>query len=217
MSKHFILIGYGDVGRSITAALEKAHVFFVVIDKNEAKLKDRGFEYYVGNGTDEEILRRAGLTNASTVIIVLNNDDDIIFATLIARNINPHCIILARANSTKSIDKIYRAGADYVASLSIVAGQMLANIAIGHEEDSILMLEGLEIGKHQITAASPLAGKSITDAGIRSRIGCTIIGIEENGKTTTDIDPSIILREGMTLAIIGNSEQISKFKEEYDR
>ena len=217
MRKHFILIGYGDVGRSIASALEKAHVFFVVIDKNEAKLKDRGFEYYAGNGTDEEILRRAGLTNASTVIIVLNNDDDIIFATLIARNINPHCIILARANSTKSIDKIYRAGADYVASLSIVAGQMLANIAIGHEEDSILMLEGLEIGKHQITAASPLAGKSITDAGIRSRIGCTIIGIEENGKTTTDIDPSIILREGMTLAIIGNSEQISKFKEEYAR
>lgn len=217
MRKHFILIGYGDVGRSIAAALEKAHVFFVVIDKNEGKLKDRGFEYYVGNGTDEEIIRRAGLTNASTVIIVLNNDDDIIFATLIARNINPHCIILARANSTKSIDKIYRAGADYVASLSIVAGQMLANIAIGHEEDSILMLEGLEIGKHQITAASPLAGKSITDAGIRSRIGCTIIGIEENGKTTTDIDPSIILREGMTLAIIGNSEQISKFKEEYAR
>lgn len=217
MRKHFILIGYGDVGRSIASVLEKAHVFFVVIDKNEVKLKERGFEYYVGNGTDEEILRKAGLTNASTVIIVLNNDDEIIFATLIARNINPHCIILARANSTKSIDKIYRAGADYVASLSIVAGQMLANIAIGHEEDSILMLEGLEIGKHQITAASPLDGKSIADAGIRSRIGCTIIGIEENGRTTTDIDPSIILREGMTLAIIGNSEQISKFKEEYAR
>lgn len=217
MRKHFILIGYGDVGRSIASVLEKAHVFFVVIDLNESKLKDKGFEYYVGNGTDEEILRRAGIKNASTVIIVLNNDNDIIFATLIARNINPHCIILARANGTRSIDKIYRAGADYVASLSIVAGQMLAHIALGHEEDSILMLEGLEIGKHQITVGSPLAGKSIADAGIRSRIGCTIIGIEENGKTTTDIDPSIILKDGMTLAIIGNNEQISKFREEFAR
>ncbi len=214
MQKQYILIGYGDVGRSIVSALEKAHVHFVVIDMNEAKLKDRGFDYYVGNGTDEKILIKAGLRNASTVIIVLNNDDDIIFATLIARNINPHCIILARANTTKSIDKIYRAGADYVASLSIVAGQMLAHIAIGHQQDSILMLEGLEIGKHRITADSHLAGKTISDTGIRSRIGCTIIGIEENGKSTTDIDPSITLREGMTLAIIGNSEQISKFKKE---
>jgi Trk K+ transport system NAD-binding subunit len=217
MRKHFILIGYGDVGRSIAVVLEKAHVYYVVIDTNEAKLKDKGFEYHVGNGTEEEILRQAGLTNASTVIIALNNDDDIIFTTLIARNVNPHSIILARANSTKSIDKIYRAGADYVASLSIVAGQMLAHIALGHEEDSILMLQGLEIGKYQITPGSSLAGKSIADAGIRSRIGCTVIGIEENEKTTTDIDPSIILREGMTLAIIGNSDQISKFKKEYER
>ncbi|MCX9083731.1 MAG: NAD-binding protein [Candidatus Methanoperedens sp.] len=215
MTKKYILIGFGDVGRSISSVLEKAHVGFVVVDKNEAKLKDRGFNYFVGNGTDEGILIKAGLKYATTVIIVLNNDDDIIFATLIARNINPHCIILARANTTKSIDKIYRAGADYVASLSIVAGQMLAHIAIGHQQDSILMLEGLEIGKHRITRDSHLAGKSIADAGIRSRIGCTIIGIEVNGKTSTDIDPSIILREGMTLAVIGNSEQISKFKEEY--
>ncbi|MFZ3382563.1 MAG: NAD-binding protein [Candidatus Methanoperedens sp.] len=217
MKKHFLLIGYGDVGRSIAEVLEKAHIYYVVIDTNEAKLKDKGFEYHIGNGTDEEILRKAGLTSASTVIIALNNDDDIIFTTLIARNVNPHSIILARANSTKSIDKIYRAGADYVASLSIVAGQMLAHIALGHEEDSILMLQGLEIGKYLITPGSPLAGKSIADEGIRSKIGCTVIGIEEKGKTTTDIDPSTILGEGMTLAIIGNSDQISKFKKEYER
>lgn len=217
MRKHFILIGYGDVGRTIASVLEKAHVYYVVVDNNESKLKDRGFEYYVGNGTDEEILRKAGLANASTIIIALNNDDDIIFATLIARNINPHSIILARANSARSIDKIYRAGADYVASLSIVAGQMLAHVALGHEEDSILMLQGLEIGKHKITAGSYLDGKSIADVGIRSKIGCTIIGIEKDGTTTTYIDPRTILTESMTLAIIGNSEQIEKFKEEYGK
>lgn len=102
-----------------------------------------------------------------------------------------------------------------MASLSIVAGQMLAHIALGHEEKTIMMLEGLEISRHRVTSVSPLAGKTIAEAKIRSRIGCTIIGIEENGKTTTEIDPSMTLREGMTLAIIGNKEQISKFREEY--
>ncbi len=213
--KRFILIGYGDVGRSIAQVLEKAHVNFIVIDKNEAKLKGKGFDFVAGDAADEEILKRAGVQTASTVIVVLNNDTDIIFTTLVTRNLNPHSIILARANTTKSIDKIYRAGADYVASLSIVAGQMLAHIALGHEEETIMMLEGLEIARHHVTSDSPLMGKTIADAKIRSRIGCTIIGIEENGKTTTDIDPSITVRDGMTLAIIGNSEQISKFKEEY--
>ncbi|MFZ2411438.1 MAG: TrkA family potassium uptake protein [Candidatus Methanoperedens sp.] len=215
--KRFILIGYGDVGISIAQVLEKAHVNFVVIDKNEAKLKGKGFDFVAGDAADEEILKRAGVQTASTVIIVLNNDADIIFTTLITRNLNPHSIILARANTTKSIDKIYRAGADYVASLSIVAGQMLAHIAIGREEENIMMLEGLEIARHHITSGSPLVGKTIADAKIRSSIGCTIIGIEENGNTTTDVDPSIIIRDGMTLAIIGNCEQISKFKEEYAR
>lgn len=213
--KRYILIGYGDVGRSIAQVLEKAHINFVVIDKNEAKLKGKGFDFVAGDAADEEILKSAGVQTASTVIIVLNDDADIIFTTLIARNINPHCIILARANATKSIDKIYRAGADYVASLSIVAGQMLARIALGHEEETIMMLEGLEIARHHVTSGSPLVGKTIADAKIRSRIGCTIIGIEENGRTITDIDPSIVVREGMTLAIIGNCEQISKFREEY--
>lgn len=40
-------------------------------------------------------------------------------------------------------------------------------------------------------------------------------GIEEDGKTTTDIDPSIVVKEGMTLAVIGNREQITRFREEY--
>jgi len=215
MKKHFILIGYGDVGRSIAEFLEKAHVSFVVIDKNEAKLKGKGFEYVVGEATDEENLKKADVQNASAVIIVLNNDADIIFTSLIVRNLNPHCIIIARANLIKSIDKIYRAGADYVASLSIVAAQMLAHIAIGHREETIMMLEGLEISHYKVTSGSPVVGKTIAEAGIRSRTGCTIIGIEENGKTSTDIDPAIILKEGMTLAIIGNSEQIARFREKY--
>lgn len=92
MDKHFILIGYGDVGRRIAQVLERAHVNFVVVDKNEMKLKDKGFKYVTGDATDEEILKRADLKNAATVIIVLNNDTDIIFTSLIARNLNPHCI-----------------------------------------------------------------------------------------------------------------------------
>src|SRR3990172_1824130 len=238
MRKHFILIGYGDVGHSIASVLKDAHLSFIVIDKNEEKLKDKGFDYIAGDAIDEELLKRAGISNASTVIIVLNNDDDIIFTTLIVRNLNPHSIILTRANTTKSIDKIYRAGADYVASLSIlagrrlpnlilgmretrdyvesviiVAGQMLAHIILGHEEDTIMMLEGLEIARYNVTKDSQVVGKSVAEAKIRSKIGCAIIGIEENGKTTTDIDPSIILKEGMKLAIIGNCEQIEKFKD----
>lgn len=216
MDRHFILVGYGDVGRRIAMVLKDAHLSFVVIDRNEEALKNAGFEYVAGDATDEKVLKTAGIQDASTVIIVLNNDADVIFATLIARNVNPHCIIMARANAVQSIDKIYRAGANYVASLSIVAGQMLARIALKHEEEeTITMLEGLEIERYHITPGSSLAGKRIAETGIRAGTGCTIIGIEEEGKIMTDIDPSIVIREGMTLALIGHCEHVSKFREKY--
>lgn len=218
MDKHFILVGYGDVGRGIARFLKERHLSFVVIDENEAKLKDKGFDYVAGNAVDEEVLVKAGMQDASTVIIVLNNDEDIIFTTLVARNINPHSIIIARANATQSVVKIYRAGADYVASLSIVAGQILARIVFENEkEETITMVEGLKIEKYHVTEKSPLIGKNITETGIRSRTGCTVIGIEENGNTSTDISPDVIIKDGMTLALIGNDDQVLKFKDKYGR
>lgn len=57
--------------------------------------------------------------------------------------------------------------------------------------------------------------ESIAESKIRTNTGCTIIGIEDNGNTITDIEPSIIFKEGMKLAIVGNCEQISKLKDEY--
>ncbi|MBE0521593.1 MAG: TrkA family potassium uptake protein [Candidatus Methanoperedenaceae archaeon] len=215
MRKHIILVGFGDVGSRIAKVLKDAGAIFVVVDRNEAKLKDKDFEYVAGDATDENVLKQAGLEKASSVIIVMNDDNDIIFTTLIARNINPHSVIIARANALQSIDKIYRAGADYVASLSILAGQMLAKIILGNEDETIMMFQGLEIERYPVTPGSRLSGKTIAESQLRSRMGCTVIGIEENGKTTTYINPEMVMKEGMTLAVIGNREQISRFQQEY--
>ncbi|MFQ6073464.1 MAG: potassium channel family protein, partial [Methanosarcinales archaeon] len=117
---HIIILGFGDVGKQIARVLQstkvQTKVNFIVVDKEESKLKDSGYNYVIGNATDEETLKKAGILKASTLIIVLNKDTDVIFATLVARNLNPYLIILARANTYKSIDKIYKAGANCVAS-----------------------------------------------------------------------------------------------------
>jgi len=46
---------------------------------------------------------------------MLNKDPDVIYSTLLIETFNPSTFIVARANRTKSAEKIYRAGADYVA------------------------------------------------------------------------------------------------------
>jgi voltage-gated potassium channel len=218
---HLVVLGYGDVGKSIVNELSEGPFRFVVIDSNEKVFENVEFEHIVGNGSDEEVLVAAGVKTASFVFVALNDDTNVIFATLISRGLNPGATIVARANSVKSIDKIYKAGADYVGSLSIVAGQMLAKMSadcigkVCRIDEDIMLYEGIEIEKHHIEKGSPLDRKSIEDLDLEKKIGCTIIGIEREGFVSISINKQTVLHAGDTIAVGGSSKQIAEFKEKY--
>lgn len=222
LKNHVIVLGYGDVGRRVVRRLASSGVLFVVVDTNENIFGDVDFPYIIGDATSESTLKKAGIEYASTVIVTLASDPKIIFAILVARKLNHNCIILARANDIPSIDKMYKAGADYVASLSIVAGQMLGRIAVlpsdhSLREETIMMYEGIEIEKYTISATSPMAGKTLAELNLRSTIGCTVIGMQAGDKTISEIDPHIPIEEGTTVAVLGDIEQIEKFHENFVR
>lgn len=218
---HLVVLGYGDVGKSIVNELSEGPFRFVVVDSNEKVFENVEFEHLVGNGSDEEVLVAAGVKSASFVFVALNDDTNVIFATLISRSLNSGATIVARANSVKSIDKIYKAGADYVGSLSIVAGQMLAKMSancIGKScriDEDIMLYEGIEIEKHHIEKGSFLDKKSIEDLDLEKEIGCTVIGIEREGFVTININKQTVLHAGDIIAVGGSSKQISEFKEKY--
>jgi len=210
---HTVVVGYGDVGRSIVPELVDAEVEFTVVDKNEDALLGQGFGYVVGDGASEEVLMSAGIASASTVIIALNTDTDAIFATLVARTLAPDAIILVRANAP-ICGKIYRAGADYVASLSIVVGQMIAKLAISEQKEDVVMLyEGIAIEKYHVKKGSSFAGKTLEELDLRSKVGCTVIAIEKDEKTIIDLHGNTVIEADSILAIVGSREQIRKFEE----
>ncbi len=210
---HTVVVGYGDVGRSIVYELVDADVEFTVVDKNEDAVKGRGFDYVAGDGESEEVLMRAGIASASTVIIALNTDTDTIFATLVARTLAPDAIILVRANAP-ICGKIYRAGADYVASLSIVVGQMIAKLAISEQKEDVVMLyEGIAIEKYHVEKGSSFVGKTLEELDLRSKVGCTVIAIEKDEKTIIDLHGNTVIEADSILAIVGSREQIRKFEE----
>ncbi len=218
---HLVVLGYGDVGKSIVNTLSGGPFRFVVVDSNERVFENVDFEYLIGNGSDEEILIAAGVKTASFIFVALNDDTSVIFATLISRSLNPETTIVARANSVKSIDKIYKAGADYVGSLSIVAGQMLAKMTancVGKSckiDEDIMLYEGIEIEKHRVEKGSFLENKLIEDLDLENKIGCTIIGIERGNLVITTITRRTAIKAGDTIAVVGSNKQISEFKERY--
>ncbi|QLC49755.1 TrkA family potassium uptake protein [Methanolobus zinderi] len=219
---HLIVLGCGDVGKRVIETLQHAGINFIVVDSDPDKLENADFEHIIGNATEEDILMDAGIETASEVIITLNDDTDVIFATLIARGLNPKSTIISRANSYRSIDKIYKAGADYVASLSIVAGQMLARMtshcleaACKKMDEDIMLYEGIDIEKHHVTGGSNLNGKTVEELNLRKSVGCTIIGIERGEEIITDILPSTTIEENDVIAVVGGKEEINLFKEKY--
>lgn len=203
---HFLILGAGDVGRRIAALLKERDIPYRVVDLKGIP----NLPIVEGDATKEEVLLRAGISEAAVVLVALNSDLHNIFATLIARNLNSEVPIIARANAEETIDKLYKAGADFVMSLSVIAGRMLAGKVLkGHE--FITLSEGLKITRTSVDRR--MAGRSISEVGIRKRTGCTLIAVQDGDKMVPNPAPAEVLKKGDVLYLLGNSSQVCRIDE----
>ncbi len=118
MRNHIILCGYGNVGSLIADSLGMRNV--VVIDRDETKLneaRDKGFNTTPGDSTNSETLKNANIDNAKAIIVALNSDPDAVYTILAAKELNRDIEVYARSNEKGSLNKMKRAGANYVICL----------------------------------------------------------------------------------------------------
>ncbi len=159
----------------------------------------------MGNAEDEATLREAHIEDAKFFIIALNDDDLNIFTTLIARDLNPEIRILARANEPESVHKLYRAGADFVALLPTIGGQIIGGIVLSDIVHVILNLpNGQTVVRKQVRKSW---GK--TTGWIERKAGVRIIGIEGRSRSVVKPDPEEILREGDAVIAVGNPSDLT--------
>jgi Trk K+ transport system NAD-binding subunit len=201
-----VVIGYGQVGQTVSAELEEAGLPYTVIDKEDIDGAD-----VVGDATDPETLAAAGVEEAGTVILALPDDTTTEFATLVIRDLAPGTQILARVEEQANISKTYRAGADYVLSLARVTGHMSASQLLGNREVESLEQQ-VDIVRQQIPA---LGGLTIGEANIRDRTGCTVIAIEREENFVTDIGPGVTIQPEDELVVVGTNEAINAFDREF--
>jgi len=197
-----VIAGFGDVGAGAYQELHASGVSCIVVDSKQQEV-----EQVVGNAEDEDVLKKARIEEARFCVVALNDDNVNIFTTLMARNLNPVIRILARANEPASVEKLYRAGADYVALLPMIGGQTIARIILADTVTILLELPNsdLVILKHvQTTYPKPLRWY-IRKTGVR------IIGIEGPGRSVVAPGPEEILTEGDAVIAVGNTEQLKKF------
>ncbi|USZ69770.1 NAD-binding protein (plasmid) [Halorussus salilacus] len=197
-----IVVGYGEVGSTVGEELAGAGVSYTAVDIEDAPGVD-----VVGDATDPETLVEAGIEDARTVVLTLADDTLTGFATLVVRDLDPDVEVLARAEETENVRKIYRAGADYVLALSTVSGRMLASTIL-EDEEVLSMDEQVEIVR---TTAPKLAGRTLAEADVRARTGCTVIAVERDGEVVTDLGPEFRLQRDDDVVIAGTDESVGRF------
>jgi len=169
--------------------------------------KPQGIEQVVGNAEDEGVLKSARIEDARFCIVALNDDDVNIFTTLMARNLNPVIRILSRANNPASVQKLYRAGADYVALLPMIGGQTIARIVLEGYVTILLDLPNGEIVvMKRVTRAHPWSVERYFH-----RSGVRIIGIESPNRCIVAPRPEEVLMTGDDVIAVGDTEQLKKF------
>ena len=224
LKSHIVVCGYGKTGTEIIEELKKLKQRFVIIEKDEHKvdeLKERGELVLFGDATEDEILEKAGVSNASGLIASLPNDADNVYVVLTAREMNPSLRIIARSIDDQSCKKLRRAGADKVVSPYSIAGRRMARLLLtpGIVDFLEVMVQSseleLKIEEVVLQEGSPFVNKQLRESNIKAETkGAMVIGIKKNdGKVTVNPPGEMMLKAGVTLYIIGNNAQIKKICE----
>jgi voltage-gated potassium channel len=224
LNGHYILCGYGRVGRQVAREFARDGVPFVVVDQNPQIIEEclaEGYLALLGEASDDDVLEEAGVQRARGLVAAVDSDAENVFVVLSARKLNPKLNIVARASSEESAAKLEIAGADRTLSPYAVGGRRLASLAT-----QPLIVDFLDVvtrGEHGIEFRleefgvpedSFIAGRTIGELRIAERTGAIILATR-NKEGTFDTAPSATdrIRAGDTLIVLGTREQISSLNQ----
>jgi Trk K+ transport system NAD-binding subunit len=211
-----LIIGAGKVGHAAARALIRRGVPVHAIDRTDdalAPLRDEGVTTFAGDAADRTVLNRAGLSEAASVLLTTNDDAMNIYLAVYCRRLNPALRIVSRITHERNVEAIHRAGADFVLSYTTLGVEAVISLLRGYE--LVVLGEGVEL--FSIAVPKPLRGKRLSQSGIGSGTGMSVVALEHDGQLVTQLTGETPLREGTTLLMLGSLEQRRKFGELFEK
>ncbi len=231
LKNHVIVCGFGKNGQKACEEFLKDDIPFVVIEKDldlfkeewESFANHKNISYVVGDATQDEILRAAGIDRASALITTLPSDADNVFVTLTARQLSSQIQIIARANESSAESKLLRAGADKLVRPDLIGGIYMANLVIRPEVVEFLdMISGtgklkLEEFEYQ-DFKDDYKDHSIIDLDIRNKTGASIMGFKDADQGfMINPNPHTKISPGDVMIVLGTKDQILNFAAYYTK
>jgi voltage-gated potassium channel len=219
---HYIVCGYGRIGRVLCRNLMKKPVDLVVIEQNldTVPVMDAdGVLYLAGDAADETMLIKAGIQYAKGLVAVLATDTDNVFLVLTARQLNPSLNIIARAGRSESKSKLRAAGADKVESPYEMGAASMAQRILRPTVTSFLELAlahrrtDIQMEEIPIARDCPLVNVMLKDSGIRQQFNLIIVAIKKSDERM-HFNPSFetVLEVGDTLIAVGEGGNLQRLE-----
>jgi voltage-gated potassium channel len=225
LNRHVILCGFGRNGQQAARTLKNHNMPFVVIEKHESLLEKAlpmfpELIYLIGDATDDEVLKRAGIEKAIALITALPVDADNVFIVLSARALNPKIQIISRASEDGSYPKLKKAGADNIIMPDKIGGSHMATLVskpdviefmdfLSSEDGESLNMESVPVDflPHEIR------NKSLKEVMEWNKTGVSCLGIKnKEGKFIINPPGETHVTEGCKVIVFGTRTQIAKMK-----
>lgn len=217
-SRHFIVCGYGRMGSTLCEYLHSRRQPFVVIDQDEKVLDDnfrqQKWLFVLGDSSQDETLKRAGIHRARGLTTVLPTDADNLYVVLSARLLNSAIPIVARASDDRAAQKMMQAGATRVMNpFSSGAIRMARFMLAPSIENFVEVTEShgvdWEIADVQVPETSVLVGQKLSETGLRDS-GIMLLGVcRMSGEKFFPPPGNLIIEPGDKLFAFGNSEGVA--------
>ena len=201
-----VILGGGRVGRATARALSVRDVDYRIVEVLPERVRDPQ-KYVIGNAAQLEILEKAGIHDAPTVIITPHDDDLNVYLTIYCRRLRPDIQIISRATLERNVPALHRAGADIVMSYASMGASTVMNWL---KRSTILMVaEGLDL--FRVRVPPRLAGKTIRDSGIREQTGCSLVAMSTERGMEIVPNPSETIPADADILLIGSIDAEERF------
>lgn len=223
LEDHFIICGYGRVGRRAAEEFAVSGQPYVVLDFNPDALavaKERGVLFVEGRGSEDEDLERVGIDRAKGLLASADSDAENLYITLSARSRRPDLTIVARASDEEAERKLTLAGADRVVRPYSAAGIEMAKLALKPQVAAFLELVSSHAGPDlrfeeiEVTAECPQAGRTIRELAIRRTTGAVVIALRKpDGRFEITPNPDEAVEVGDVVIAIGTEPELRALEE----
>ncbi len=222
LNGHYIICGYGRIGRVLSRYLTERYVDVVIIEKNSGRqpaMDEDGVLYLLGEASDESLLLRAGIKQARGLITAVATDADNVFLTLIAKQLNPRLFVVARAIQNSAKRTLQAAGADKVISPYDLGARRMAHAILRPTVIRFLELAftddstDIQVEEIKVKSTSRLLNVELKNSGIRQQLDLIILTIKKADDTmifNPQADTRIEVDD--TLVVVGRGKSVSQLE-----